>query len=156
MSQSSIEAAIPPDATILLDTSAVLAYLSGGEAASPPATIVLDRLVATGRNRGVISALTVTEVLVRPFRAASPTALRTIEDFLGHFPNLAVEPVTVEIAREGARIRAATAGPTPDAIILATGQVVGAAVAVANDGRWAPAIGKARLAMALCHLDDHS
>jgi len=155
VSQSSLEAAIPPGARILLDTSAVLAYLSGAEAASPPATIVLDRFVATGRNRAVVSAITVTEVLVRPFRAASPAALQTVEDFLGHFPNLTVEPVTFEIAREAARVRAATAGPTPDAIVLATGQIVGAAVAVANDGQWAAVISKAQLALALCHLDEH-
>ncbi len=155
MSQASLEAAIPLGSTILLDTSAVLAYLSAAEAASPPATIVLDGFVATGRNRAVISAITVTEVLVRPFRAASPAALRTVEDFLGHFPNLTVEPVTFEIAREAARVRAATAGPTPDAIVLATGQVVGSTIAVSNDGRWAAAIAKAQLAMALCHLDEH-
>ena len=156
MSRASLEAAVLPGSTILLDTSAILAYLSGAEVASPPATIVLDGFVATGRNRAVISAITVTEALVRPFRAASPGALRTVEDFLRHFPNLSVEPVTFEIAREAARVRALTAGPTPDAIVLATGQVVGAMVAVANDARWAPIVAKAQLVLALCHLDDHA
>lgn len=155
MTQASLETAIPSGSTILLDTSAILAYLSGAEVASPAAAIVLDRFVAAGRNHAVVSAITVTEALVRPFRAASAAALRTIDDFLHHFPNLTVESVTFEIAREAARIRAATACPTPDAIILATCQVVGAAVAVANDARWARAIARAELALALCRLDEH-
>jgi len=155
VSQASLEAAVPAGSTIILDTSAILAYLSGAEVASPSATIVLDGFVASGRNRAVISAITVTETLVRPFRAASPAALRTVEDFLGHFPNLTVEPVTFAIAREAARVRAATAGPTPDSIVLATGEIVGATVAIANDARWAPIVAKAQLALTLCHLDDH-
>ncbi len=154
--EASLEAAIPPGASILLDTSAVLAYLSGAEQASPAAAIVLDSFVAPGRNRAVISATTVTEVLVRPFRAASPTAVRTVEAFLAHFPNLGVEPVTFEIAREAARIRAATAAPTPDALILGTGQVKGSDIVVSNDGRWTTTIAKAGLSLALCHLDAHS
>jgi len=153
--EASLEAAIPAGAAILLDTSAVLAYLSGAERASRAAAIILDSFVAPGRNRAVISATTVTEVLVRPFRAASPSAMRTVEAFLAHFPNLGVEPVTFDTAREAARIRAATAVPTPDALILGTGQLTASAIVVSNDGRWSATIAKAGLSLALCRLDGH-
>ena len=101
---TALDVAIPAGATILLDTSAVLAYLSGAEGASKPATSIIDGFVASGRNPAVLSAITVTEALVRPLGAASPTAARLVEDFLLQFPNLRVDPVSVVVAREAARI----------------------------------------------------
>jgi predicted nucleic acid-binding protein len=130
-----LESAIPAGETVLLDTSAVLAYLTGSEAASAAATTVIDGFLASGRNPGVVSAITVTEALVRPLRAGSPTAVRLVEDFLFRFPNLRVEAVTESIAREAARIRAATAIPTPDALILATAVVAPASI-VGNETSW--------------------
>ena len=141
MTPAALEAAIAAGATILLDSSAVLAYLSGAEPTSAAAATVVDSFVATGRNDAVISAITVTEVLVRPMRAGSTTAIRLVDDFLLQFPNLRVQPVTTDIAREGARIRAATAAPTPDALILATASATSATVVVGNDASW-PGIAK--------------
>jgi predicted nucleic acid-binding protein len=136
MTSAAVDAAIPAGATVLLDTSAVLAYLSGAEPASATAATIIDDFVATGRNRALVSAITVTEALVRPMRASSPTAVRLVDDFLLHFPNLVIEPVTVAIAREAARIRALTAAPTPDALILATAVLAPAAIVVGNDVSW--------------------
>jgi predicted nucleic acid-binding protein len=141
-----VEAPIPAGATIVLDTSTVLAYLSGAEAASAAAARILDGCVATGRNQAIASTVTVTEALVRPMRAGSATAVRLVEDFLGRFANLRLEPVTVAIAREAARIRAATAAPTPDALILATAAVTRASVVVGNDASWPAMVARAGLA----------
>ena len=146
------EDAIEPGALLVVDTSAILAYLDGTERVSGAAAVVFDRLIATGRNSAVMSAVSVTEALVRPLRARSTSATGTVEAFLQSFPNLSIEPVTYEIAREGARIRAATALRTPDALILATAAVVGSQIVVANDDRWLGAIERAGLAVALCHL----
>lgn len=155
MSRATLAAAIPAGAPILLDSSTILAYLSGQEPVSPAAAVVLDEFVARGRNRAVISAITVTEVLVRPFRAASESALRAVEAFLGHFPNLAVVPLDFGTARDAARIRALSAAPTPDAAILASGAAAGVRVVIANDARWARIIERAGLEFELCHLDAH-
>jgi predicted nucleic acid-binding protein len=97
--------------------------------------------VASGRNAAVVSAITVTETLVRPMRAASSTAIRVVDDFLLQFPNLRVDPVTVAVAREAARIRAATAAPTPDCLILATAVLAPASIVVGGDTSW-PSIAK--------------
>ena len=94
MSRAVLEAAIPAGETVLLDTSAILAYLSGSERVSAIAAVLIDQLVASGRNPAVVSAITVCEALVRPNRADSPGAIRIVEDFLTHFPNLRVEPVS--------------------------------------------------------------
>ena len=136
MSRAALEAAIPVGETILLDTSAILAYLSGLERVSAIAAVLIDELVGTGRNPAVASVISVCEVLVRPYRAGSPSAVRLVEDFLAHFPNLRVDPITVEIAQLGARIRAATSAPTPDALILATAVAGSAGIAVGNDAGW--------------------
>ena len=154
MSASALEAAIPTGATLLLDTSVILAYLSGAEATSPAAIAVLDGMVAPGRNQAVISTVTVTESLVRPYRAGSEQAAGLVEAFLGHFANLRVAPVTFEIGRRAARIRAATAAPTPDALILATAVESGAALAIGNDARWAGVIERAGLPLDLLRLTD--
>jgi predicted nucleic acid-binding protein len=154
MTPAALGAAIPAGAVLLLDTSVVLAYLSGAERASPAAATILDDFVAGGRNRAVVSAITLTEALVRPMRAASPTAIRLVDDFLGQFPNLRVEPVTIPIAREAARIRAATAAPTPDALILATAMVAGARFVVGGDRSWPGVAKRAKLTVGVVVLAD--
>jgi predicted nucleic acid-binding protein len=141
MKPAALDAAIPAGAMVLLDTSAVLAYLSGAEPASAIAATVIDGFVGSGRNPAIVSTITVMEALVRPMRAASSTAIRLVDDFLLRFPNLRVDPVTVAVAREAARIRAATAAPTPDALILATAIAASAKVIVGNDQSW-PGIAK--------------
>ena len=154
MSRATLEAAIPAGRILLLDSSAVLAYLDGGEAVSPMAATVIDEFVASGRNEAVVSAVTVTDALVRPMRAGSASAIDLVEAFLRHFRNLRVEPVSFEVAREAARIRGATSLRTPDAMILATAVAAGAGSVVTNDGRWAAAIEGAGLGIALCRLDE--
>lgn len=153
MTLADLEAAIEPGAAIVIDSSVILAYLEGSEAVSELAAAVFDHLVAPARNAAAISAISVTEVLVRPFRAGSPSAAGTIEAFLRRFPNLSIVPVTYEIAREAAAIRAMTALRTPDATILATATITRSPIVVTNDGRWQAAIERARLPLGLCRLD---
>jgi hypothetical protein len=63
--------------------------------------------------------------------------------------NVRVDPVTIEIARLGARIRAATAAPTPDALILATAVAGSAGIAVGNDAGWPNIVERAGLSLAV-------
>lgn len=154
MSRSSLERAIPAGAAILLDTSVVVAYLDGSEAVSPVATVVIDEYVRSGRNSAMLSVVSVTEILVRPF-AAGPAALALGEAFLLHSPNLEVVPVDLPIAREAARLRADRGLKTPDALILATAALAHVDVVVSNDERWRTAMGLGDASPVLCHLDEH-
>ena len=147
-----LDRSIRPDALIALDTSALLAYLGGGELTSGAAATIIDGFVASGRNRALVSAISVTEALVRPFRAGSSSAVGTVEAFLSSFPNLTIAPVSFDIAREAARIRAATALRTPDSLILATAVVRSADVVVANDRAWERAVERARLPFSIVDL----
>jgi predicted nucleic acid-binding protein len=127
--------AIVPGASLLVDSSVVLAYLAGGEAASSRATELFDAFIATGRNPASLSTVTVAEILVRPFRRGAG-AVATAEGFLQHFADIRLVPVTYEVAREGARLRASTDLPMPDALILASALVVGIDVVVTADRSW--------------------
>ncbi|MEO7664538.1 MAG: type II toxin-antitoxin system VapC family toxin [Candidatus Limnocylindrales bacterium] len=130
-----LEQAIPTGALVALDASAVLAYLVGTEAVSPAATWIFDGFFATGRNAGVLSTLTCGELLIRPFRTGQ-AAVATIEGFLRFFTSIRLAEVTYDVAREAARIRAATQLAMPDAIVVATAVVQRADVLVTNDRAW--------------------
>ena len=82
---------------------------------------------------------------MNPRLECQPITLGLVDDFLLHFPNVRVEPVTVAVAREAARIRAATAAPTPDALILATAVVAPASIVEGNDASWPGLAKKAKL-----------
>lgn len=155
MSRATLEAAVEAGVLIVLDTSAVLAYLDGSEVASPAAAYVFDELIWSGRDRGLVSPITVTETLVRPFRSGSSVAIGTADTFLGSFPNLSIAPVDYAVGREAARVRALSGLPTADAIIIATAVVHEAALIVGNDERWKAALARLDTMVTFCHLGSH-
>ena len=134
----------------------MLAYLSGAEPASAAAASIIDGFVASGRNPAVVSAITVTEALVRPMRAASASAIRLVDDFLLHFPNLRVDPVTVGRRSRGGsdpgRHRGADPG-RPDPRHRRRG-IRGALIT--NDRSWTGVATRAGLAMQVVLLDARS
>ena len=116
----------------------VLAYLTGDEATSDTATRLFDDFIATGRDVGALSMVTVGEILVRPFRVGAK-AVSVAEGFLGHFADLDLIEVDYAIAREAARIRATSDLRMPDALILATAMRDGIDRLCTNDAGLASA-----------------
>jgi predicted nucleic acid-binding protein len=151
----SLEAEIRPGDVLVLDSSALLAYLSGRERASAPAATILDEFVRRGRNPGLVSVVSMTEILVRPFRT-SDAAVGEVEAFLTVFPGLELVSVDPPLAREAASIRARTGLRSPDALVIATAIRRDAEVVVANDERWRSAIVALGNPVVLCHLDAHA
>lgn len=149
------EAAIAPGASLLVDTSVVLAYLVGAEATSPAAEQLFDAFVATGRNPASLSMITVEEILVRPFRAGT-SSVAIAEGFLRHFAEIRLVEVSYDIAREAARVRATTGMRTPDALIVATALVTGVDLLVTNDRSWAASLEAFAPSLRLCLLADHA
>lgn len=149
-----LEERLPAGERIVADSSTILAYLDGTEAASPVASTVIDELVRSGRNPALLSAISVTEVLVRPMKA-SREATASAEDFLFYFPNLSIQPIDVATSREAARIRAVTGLKAPDALVLATASLAGIRFVVSNNDKWAGAVAKAAPGLVLCHLEAH-
>src|SRR5438128_2447898 len=140
MTAAALRRAIPSDTLLILDTSVVLSYLNGTDRNAPAATIVVDELVAKGVNPAAISAISVAESLVRPFKVGS-AAVAVVDTFLRHFANLEVVEVDYDIARTAAEVRATTGLKTPDATVVATALRRGGLI-VANDGRWHTAVTK--------------
>lgn len=155
MAVASLGSAIPPGASLLVDTSVALAYLTGTEPTSSLAAELFDSFVATGRNVAALSVVTVQEILVRPFRSGPP-AVATAEGFLRHFAEIQMVDVTYDIAREAARIRASTGIRAPDALIIATALITRADVLVTNDQSWPARIVPVVPSLTVCVLADLS
>lgn len=139
MAGRDLETALPAGASLVIDTSVVLAYLTGTEPSSPLATRLFDAFIATGRNPAALSTVTVEEILVRPFRRGS-AAVATAEGFLRHFAGIRLVDVSYDIAREAARIRSVTGLRTPDALIIASAVVTAADILLTNDDSWQAAV----------------
>ena len=72
MSLRSLERLLPSGDRLLLDGPRLIAYLNGGEPVSPVATCVIDAFVRSGRNEGLVSMVSVMELL-----AAAPAGSRS-------------------------------------------------------------------------------
>ena len=129
---SGLLVSVPSGARILLDTSALLAHLGASEQVGRVATELVESCLRTGRNDGVISTITVGELLVRPLRA-SPQHADTVLAFLWSLPDLLIRSADFLVAAEGARIRAAARVGVPDSLIIATGVLTRATLMATND-----------------------
>ena len=93
--------AIPAGSRILLDTSVLVAYLGATEPVATAATDLIEGCLRTGRNDGVISTISVAELLTRPFRTDRQAVDMTVA-FLWSLPDLLV-PIRRLPCRRGGR-----------------------------------------------------
>lgn len=135
MSESSLLKVIAEGDRLLLDTTVLAAFFDANDATHPVAAYILKKLVATGRNPGVVSMVTVMEILVRPMRSV-PSGHHTVLGFLRAHPNLACLPVDLQVAQDAAHLRADKRFAPPDALIVATGLAAQVRHLVTNDDHW--------------------
>ena len=129
---------MPRGEKVLLDTSTLAAYF-GREPTSPVAAALIDDFVRSERNRAVVSAVSATELLVRPLRAGSDDVARSILEFLRTFANVDVVPIDLTVASMAATLRAREGMKVADALIAASGLDRAASVAFSDDAGW-PAV----------------
>ncbi len=122
-------------ANVLLDTMVLVYLLEGHTRYASLAEKTLET-IESGAMAGIISVVTLAEILTAPAQAGDRTAMRDYELHLLNFPHLTIWDVTVDIAREAAQLRAHTGLPMPDALILATATVANADAVITNDKRW--------------------
>ncbi|HZS90146.1 MAG TPA: type II toxin-antitoxin system VapC family toxin [Chloroflexota bacterium] len=121
---------------ILLDTSVLIAFHSPHERVHDLADHIMSRIEnQTDRLRGYYSALSASELLVRPIRT-SVEHFTHMQAFLVGFPNLTILPVDLVVAGQAATLRAITRLHLADALVIATGLVAGCQAIVTNDERW--------------------
>jgi predicted nucleic acid-binding protein len=117
------------------DAGVVIAYLDPSDAHAAAASVAL--LDARARlDRIVLPISAYSECLVEPTRRG-PDALNLVQEAVAEYP-LELTPISVEVAEAAARLRAAH-GPRlrlPDALVVATAQVLDADRLVTTDHRW--------------------
>ena len=154
MGQSTLERAIPEGDRILLDTTALAAYLDASESTHPVARHILDELVASGRNPAVVSMITAMEILVRPLRM-TPPGHHTVLSFIRNQPHLTAVPIDLQVAQDAAFLRAAHRMSPPDALIVGTGLASQVGHLITNDADWTPKLKALAARIRVCTLSDH-
>lgn len=154
MSESSLLRAIADGDRLLLDTTVLAAFFDANDSTHPVAASILKGLVATGRNPGVVSMVTVMEILVRPMRAV-PAGHHTVLGFLRAHPNLTCVPVDLQVAQDAASLRAGHRFAPPDALIVGTGLATQVRHLVTNDNDWSTKLGSMSARISVVRMSDH-
>ncbi len=120
---------------LFIDTMLLIYLLEEHPRYADLADVVME-FIENGTGNGITSTLTIAELLTAPAQAGDDKALRDYELYLTNFPNLEIVPLSVDLARQAARVRASTGLKMPDSIQIATALAAGADVIVGNDKRW--------------------
>lgn len=115
--------------------SSVLIYHLEGLAPYADLTETLFAAVLDGSLKAILSTISITELLVRPFAKDQPDRIMAFERFLFSLPNTDLVSPSYSISKEAARLRAKYRIRTPDAILLATSLMEKAEAFLTNDGR---------------------
>jgi predicted nucleic acid-binding protein len=129
--------ALEGSAVVALDTAPLIYFIEKHPVYAPVITPFFEEL-DRGSFRVITSTLTLTEVLVHPFRNGKSDLADRYFQILTTSKNLAVLPVSDIIAIEAARLRASRGLRTPDAIQMATALIGGATSFLTNDAGIAP------------------
>lgn len=117
-----------------LDTTILIYHLEDVEPYSD-LTEAAFAAIAEGSPVAVLSTLSVTELLVRPFAQEHGDRVATFERFVLSLPNTALIPPGYSAAKEAARLRARYGIRTPDALLVATALGEKAEAFLTNDAR---------------------
>lgn len=146
---------MPAGERIMLDTSALIAYLGKPLHTTPVIRHIVDEWVRAGRNAASVSMVAVMELLVRPLEVGPGEEYDHVLDFLQRFPNLHAKPVDLHVAHEAASLRAQHKFSPPDALIIGTGLVAQVGHLVTNDERWKKRLADISERIRVCYLEDH-
>lgn len=120
---------------LLLDTSVWIYHFQQHPEFGAAANRVLHD-IESGVAEGLVSELSLLELIVHPLRLGRQDVADDYELLLTEFPHLVLVPATREILLDAAALRAAHGLRTPDAIHLATAIHGGATAVVTNDASW--------------------
>jgi PIN domain nuclease of toxin-antitoxin system len=127
-------------AVAVLDASIMIGFL---DASDPHHRATIDALSARRTDSLVLPASAYAEVLVEPARRGA-AAVAVVDEAITEL-GMRIEPLTRQIASHAARLRAAHRSlALPDALVLATGDVLDATVLTA-DRTWPRLSRRARL-----------
>ncbi len=117
---------------VALDTSIFIYQLEANARYLPLTDYIFAWLERPG-SRAVTSTITMTELLVQPYRDADEPRVDEFYGLLSIYPNLEWIAPSLEIADVAARLRAVHRLRTPDALQAATALHAGATALITND-----------------------
>lgn len=129
-----------------LDSSTLIYYFENESRYGALTNRLFNRVA--GGLEAVLSAVTVMEVMVKPFRAG-PKTVDVVARKLKETSNFIFIPASFEIALEAARLRSRYGLKAPDALQLATSIVSDAQVFLTNDGGFRAAAHKEAIKIVL-------
>jgi predicted nucleic acid-binding protein len=118
-------------ALVVLDASVFIAFRSGDDAHHEGA---LAAMTTFGEEDLVLPASAYSEALVEPSQRGGRVLARA-KALIAELP-IRVQPIDTEIAERAAVLRGKQRVRLPDALVLATGDVLGAEVVLTADQRW--------------------
>ncbi|MBO0905759.1 type II toxin-antitoxin system VapC family toxin [Jiella sonneratiae] len=116
---------------VYLDANALISFVENDH----DTVVRVFEMVKPGLAELFTSELTLSEVLVGPLRQGDDALVATYDEFLVSDETLTVVPITRDILREAAELRAAIGNKTPDAIHVATAVARNCNVIVSSDER---------------------
>lgn len=96
-------------------------------------TKALIEMVAKGGISCNISALTIIELLSKPYRLKDYGRISAFEEFISSLPNTKIQPVEYNIAKFAASLRGDYNLRTPDSILLSTALIIKSDAYITND-----------------------
>ena len=154
MSLASLQRDLDGLTEIALDTAIFIAAADTNDEWHPHASWLLGA-VEKGRFRGTISVINAAEVLVGAFaRSVDNGIARRVR--LERYPNLAIVPLSLELATGAAQIRAATRLPLPDSVVLATAIHAQCEAIVHADREWVRRTAVLQSAIRIIYLGEDS
>ena len=122
-------------ARVALDTNVLIYELEGNPRYSALTHIIFDWIEQPGHS-AVTSTVTMTELLVYPYREGDEETVNAVYANLVSFPNLEWIPPGLEIADLAASLRAQHRLRTPDALQAATAISARATALITNDAAF--------------------
>jgi predicted nucleic acid-binding protein len=119
-------------AKLALDTSVFVYHLEAHPKYIPLTRAIFAWLEASG-HRGITSMITMTELLVKPYRDRDERLVDNCFALFSKFPNLDWVAPNLDISDAAARFRAECRLKTPDAIQVATAVWAGVQGLITND-----------------------
>ena len=124
-------------ARVGLDSNVFIYLFETAGPLADTAAKVIDR-IDEGALRGAVSTLAIAEAVGGPARAGDPALMERYVDEIVGLANLAVLPITTDIAFDAAALRGRDGLTLADAVHLASARAAGASAFVTNDRRIGP------------------
>ncbi|MEP7352534.1 MAG: type II toxin-antitoxin system VapC family toxin [Acidobacteriota bacterium] len=130
-----LKSALREHQRIALDTNVFIYHLDANPRYVELAETIFAWIEESGHS-AVTSTLTMTEILVGPYRAGDVKRARIFRAWLSDFPHLDWTPPDLEISNDGARLRAEHRLAVVDALQAATAIRSGATCLIGNDATF--------------------